>query len=46
MKSNSEIYTTNKEYVDSYGNKAMIPAGFAVGVSSDINTIEKGLVIK
>ena len=35
----------NREYVDSEGLKAMIPAGFAVSQEDGENLIEKGLVI-
>ena len=41
----SDIYDTTTEYTDSEGNKAIIPGGYAVGVSDDINKINEGLVI-
>ncbi len=41
----SDIYTESQVYKDKNGNIAQIPKGFAVGISSTINTIEKGLVI-
>ena len=41
----SEIYTASADYTDDLGNTARIPAGFAVGVSDDINRVDKGLVI-
>ena len=42
----SEIYTSTQEYVDKNGDTAIIPKGYAVGISDGINTIEDGLVIK
>ncbi len=40
----SDIYTSTQTYTD--GNKtAVIPEGFAIGISSTINKIENGLVI-
>ena len=42
----SEIYQTTTKYIDSEGNVAWIPGGFAVGVSDGINTVNDGLVIK
>ena len=41
----SAIYKTTTEYTDKNGNTAKIPKGFAVGISSTINTINDGLVI-
>ena len=41
----SDIYDTTTEYTDSEGNKAIIPEGYAVGVTDDINKINEGLVI-
>ena len=42
----SNIYSKTQKYIDADGNVAYIPAGFSVGVSGRINTIEKGLVIQ
>lgn len=42
----SEIATETKIYTDEEGNTAIIPKGFAVGTSSTINKINKGLVIQ
>lgn len=44
----SEEYAVTKlnNYEDVDGNKATIPAGFKVGTSSTINTVNNGLVIK
>ena len=42
----SPIYSKTSKYTDTDGNTAYIPAGFSVGISSGINTIEKGLVIQ
>ena len=42
----SEIATETKIYTDEEGNTAIIPKGFAVGKSSTINKINKGLVIQ
>ena len=39
-------YDTTIEYTDSQGNKATIPAGFQVGITNSVNTINNGLVIK
>ena len=39
-------YNTTIEYKDEEENTATIPAGFQVGITSTINTIENGLVIK
>lgn len=38
--------TKNIEYIDENGEKATIPAGFKIGVTSIINTIANGLVIE
>ena len=43
---NKTTYDTTIEYKDSQGNTAAIPAGFQVGISSTVNTINNGLVIK
>lgn len=42
----SEIVTEDREYVDSEGRRAIIPKGFAVGTSENINKISNGLVIQ
>ena len=39
-------YDTTIEYEDDEGNTATIPAGFQVGTTSTVNTINNGLVIK
>ena len=41
----SSIYEKTETYTDANGKTATIPAGFAVGQTSTINTIENGLVI-
>lgn len=41
----SKIYTQTEDYKDKNGNIAKIPKGFAVGMSTTINTINGGLVI-
>lgn len=41
----SAIYSSNMLYTDSTGKTAMIPAGFAVGITENINKINNGLVI-
>ena len=42
----SNQYLKTSKYTDTNGESAYIPAGFSVGVSGWINTIEKGLVIQ
>lgn len=42
----SNKYTKTEKYTDSNGDEAYIPAGFKVGTSSTINTIDNGLVIE
>ena len=42
----SNIYLKTSIYTDTNGETAYIPAGFRVGVSGRINTIENGLVIQ
>ena len=39
-------YNATIEYEDKEGNTATIPAGFQVGTSSTVNTIQNGLVIR
>ena len=39
-------YDTNITYTDESGAKATIPAGFKVGISSTVNTINNGLVVQ
>ena len=39
-------YDTNVIYTDESGAKATIPAGFKVGISSTVNTINNGLVVQ
>ena len=41
----SSIYNATTTYTDANGATATIPAGFAVGTSSNVNTIANGLVI-
>ena len=41
----SNLYETTTTYTDVNGDTATIPAGFAVGTSSNVNTIANGLVI-
>lgn len=41
----STIYTETTLITDKNGAVAKIPAGFAVGISNNINTVENGLVI-
>lgn len=42
----SEIYSETQPYSDVNGDIAYIPAGFSVGTSKYINTVENGLVIQ
>lgn len=42
----SEIYSETQPYSDTNGDIAYIPAGFSVGTSKYINTVENGLVIQ
>lgn len=42
----SNIYSETQKYTDVNGDIAYIPAGFSVGTSKYINTIENGLVIQ
>ena len=41
----SDIYERTTKYIDSDGNTAWIPGGFAVGVSEGINKVDDGIVI-
>ena len=43
---NTTTYDTTIEYTDEEGNTATIPAGFKVGTTETIKTIENGLVIQ
>lgn len=42
----SNIYSETQKYTDVNGDIAYIPAGFSVGTSKYINTVENGLVIQ
>lgn len=42
----SNIYSETQKYTDINGDIAYIPAGFSVGTSKYINTVENGLVIQ
>jgi len=42
----SKIKTSKTEYIDAEGNKAIIPQGFAVGTSDNVNKVTGGLVIQ
>lgn len=42
----SEPYTTTETYIDSEGNKAIIPKGFRVATTQGYNLVTQGLLVK